>query len=131
MSFDQILLPRNRFKKLISQIRLLDSALLYTEIQPPFQHHAYLVNSIQVDEENNIWFLLHKDLFTFLQTGKALPVQLNFFKKGMPYWVNVTGNASFLNDAALTQHINLQPKPEESIAVKVTIEFAKQINMAN
>lgn len=129
MLFDQLIAPSYRLRKLKTHILSLESALMYPEAKIPVQFHAMLIRNVQFDEQDQMWFSIRKNL-CILPHDQHLPVQLRFFKKGMPYWINITGLASVVEEAPEAVRHTLCPDEEDCYTVKVVVQTIHETDIS-
>jgi general stress protein 26 len=110
------------------QIMDLGSALLFTENKSELKLPVHVINNVQVDDENQIWFLIQRPTQALSEFDAEMPAKLDFFKKGMPYQVKVTGIAYIVDDVAKVATLaGLGVDSKSLVAIKVTIANADYI----
>lgn len=129
MLFDQLIASTHRLRKLKTHILSLDSALMYPEAKIPVKFPALLIRNVQFDDQDQIWFSVRKNL-SALPQEQNLPVQLRFFKKGMPYWIQITGVASFKEEAPESIQQALSSDEEDCYTVKVQVHTIKETDIS-
>ncbi len=82
------------------QILALGSALFFTENESLLKLPVHVINNVQVDDQNRIWFLIQGLLRRLLSLTRELPAKLDFFKKGISYYIKIKGTASIVENAA-------------------------------
>jgi hypothetical protein len=109
------------------QIKALDSALFFTENNTGLALPVHVINSVQVNEAHEVWFLIHRPTQALSEFDAQLPAKLDFFKKGMPYQVKVKGIASIVDDAAKVSELNGGTPATNMVAIKVSISATEYI----
>lgn len=113
--------------ELKQQIMALGSALFFTENESLLKLPVHVINNVQVDDEQQIWFLIQRPTQALTEFDAELPAKLEFFKKGMPYHVKVKGIASIVDNTTKVRELagegamNLQA----FVAIKVTIKSSE------
>ena len=79
-----------------SKIMDLQSALFFTESVSIVKLPTHVISDVEVDEEGNIWFVIPKPTMHIEAFEKEIPAKLDFFKKGMDFFVKVRGVATLL-----------------------------------
>ncbi len=100
-----------------SKIIELQSALLFTESSSIVKLPTHVISDVEIDEEEQIWFVIPKPAMHIEAYDKEIPAKLDFFKKGKDFFVKITGKAHLIdnNDAKM-------------ISVKVTVQKAEWID---
>jgi general stress protein 26 len=76
----------------------LRSALFYSQTDAVLKLPTSIISAFQVDETGQVWFFINKPSQYLQEFDRAFPAQLDFFKKGMEYYVRITGKAYIIND---------------------------------
>ncbi|MFT3823071.1 MAG: hypothetical protein QM731_04090 [Chitinophagaceae bacterium] len=103
------------------QIMALGSALFFTENDSLLKLPVHVINNVQVDEKQQIWFCIQRPVQELTEFDAELPARLEFFKKGMPYHIKVTGTASLVDNAVKVRELTGSDEMGNLVAVKVTI----------
>lgn len=82
------------------QILALGSALFFTENESLLKLPVHVINNVQVDDQNRIWFLIQRPTQALTEFDQELPAKLDFFKKGISYYIKIKGTASIVENAA-------------------------------
>ncbi len=111
-----------------SKIIELQSALFFTESVSIVKLPTHVISDVEVDEEGNIWFVIPKPVLHIEAFEKEIPAKLDFFKKGMDFFVKVRGIAILQTDGeesennlALSEEMREKMKDEKVIGVKVKV----------
>ncbi|HEY2349759.1 MAG TPA: hypothetical protein VGH64_12110, partial [Puia sp.] len=89
----------------------------------------------EVDEEGNIWFIIPKPTQVIECFSKEMPAKLDFFKKGSPFFLKISGVASIVWTAREMKAANLSDEFSGSlkngnVAVKVKVELTEIVEKA-
>ena len=78
-------------KKKITELR---TALFFCESPDALPYAAYLVEVLKMDDQGFIWLYINKQSGHGVRCGELLPVSLEFYRKGVPYTIDIKGIAS-------------------------------------
>ena len=111
-----------------SKIMELQSALFFTESLSIVKLPTHVISDVEVDSEGNIWFVIPKPVQHIEAFDKEIPTKLDFFKKGLDFFVKVRGTAFLLANAeeiaanpAISDEMKERMMDEKSIGVKVAV----------
>ncbi len=76
----------------------IGSALFYNTGNAAFKLPTSIVNVWRVDAEGNIWFFFHNPDLFIDETDKEFPARLDFYRKGKPFYLQVSGQALIITD---------------------------------
>ena len=57
-----------------------------------------IINTIHVDDKGQIWFFVGRPMQLISQFEPEFAVTLNYFKKGLGYYMNILGNGKLITD---------------------------------
>jgi hypothetical protein len=107
-----------------SKIMELQSALFFTESLSIIKLPTHVISDVAVDEAGDIWFVIPKPAMHIDAYEKEMPAKLDFFKKGMDFFVKARGTAFLLTDTnagGLPEEIKTKMETEQVIGVKVVV----------
>jgi len=107
-----------------SKIMELQSALFFTESLSIIKLPTHVISDVVVDEAGDIWFVIPKPAMHIDAYEKEMPAKLDFFKKGMDFFVKARGTAFLLIDTnveGLPEEMKKKMQNEQVIGVKVSI----------
>ncbi|HEY4206535.1 MAG TPA: pyridoxamine 5'-phosphate oxidase family protein [Puia sp.] len=94
-----------------------------------------MISEIEIDEEEQIWFVIPKPVQHIDAFDKEMSAKLDFFKKGMDFFVKVTGTAEIITDReeieyhpTLSAEMKERMRGERVIAMKVRILDAELVD---
>ena len=94
------------------RIQEIGSALFYSLSSAVLKFPTTIVNTLKVDETGNIWFFINKPEQNLAEFDWEFPAQLQFYRKGKRYFLQIAGKACIVNDP---EEVNgLQGLPEET-----------------
>jgi general stress protein 26 len=113
----------------------LQSALFFNESSSIIKLPTHVIAEIEIDEEEQIWFVIPKPMQHIDAFDKEIPAKLDFFKKGTEFFVKVSGTAYIITDReeieyhpTLSAEMKERMKGERVIAMKVRIQDAELID---
>ncbi len=108
-----------------SKIMDLQSALFFTESVSIVKLPTHVISDVEVDGEGNIWFVIPKPTKHIEAFEKEIPAKLDFFKKGMDFFVKVRGVAILLTETeeimGVSAEMKERMKDTSVIGVKVKV----------
>lgn len=113
-----------------SKIQELQSALFFTESKSIVKLPTHVISEVEMDGEGAIWFVIPKPAMHIEAYDREIPAKLDFFKKGMDFFVKIRGIAYLQTDAAegLSAEMQQRMSDEAVILVKVKIEDADLVD---
>ena len=106
----------------------LQSALFFNDSSSIVKLPTHVTSEIEIDEEEQIWFVIPKPVQHIDAFDKEIPAKLDFFKKGKEFFVKVSGLATIVWSEKEVACANLKARFPRSfekdgvVAVKVKIE---------
>jgi len=74
------------------------SAIMYNLSNDVVRLPNNIVNVVEVDDEGQLWFLCDRPLYQPDQYSVLFPVRLQFYRKGRPFHIEVSGPAELANN---------------------------------
>ena len=111
-------------KQKIYKIR---SAIMYTMSNELVKLPNNVVTAVKVDDEGHLWFLSKKPAQFVSECEQVFPARLKFYKKGIPYAVEVSGRAVIVNSDVKSSGEADSAFDEKEILIKMTmvnVEYA-------
>jgi hypothetical protein len=120
----------NNFHVLQKRILELRSALFYDQSESVLHLPPTVVQTLDVDEVGQLWFIMPMPLQQVSEFDTSFPVQLNYFRKNAPYSLNIHGRGYIIYDPEERcnwemLHPDLPVTSSSSILVKVKIGRAE------
>jgi hypothetical protein len=113
------------------RIHEIGSALFFNTSNAAFKLPTSIISALKVDDYGNIWFFLHRP-DVFIEDGdKEFPARLDFYRKGKPFFLQVSGKALVLTDTdELNDLVDLAPELKAEalshvMLVKVQVQHAE------
>ena len=82
-----------------TRIKQLQSAVLHTFSNEVFDLPDLTVHAIDVDAKGCVWFSILKPKNDVGNCGKSFYVSLDFYRKALPFYLTISGAASFVANA--------------------------------
>jgi len=112
------------------KISTIRSALFFNGNQYDPNTATSIISALKFDESGNIWFFLNND--PHLRTvDDNFPARLYFYRKGIPFSVNISGKARIMRDVQFFNElagVNLSSCPEifqKVLVVRVSVDAAE------
>jgi general stress protein 26 len=120
-------LPNQQLQFLQDRIRHIGSAIFFNQSDSILKLPTSLVNTLHVDDYGYVWFLVKKPKQYIQEFEKGFPARMDFFKKGVDYFLQVSGKGSVVADPEEQQNFfegqnePLASLPKDMVLVKVKI----------
>jgi hypothetical protein len=118
-----------------SKIIELQSALFFTESSSIVKLPTHVISDVELDNEGQIWFVIPKPAMQLEAYDKEIPAKLDFFKKGLEFFVKVRGVAFLQTDLAeanentgLSADMKMRMSDKNVIVVKVAIQDSQLVD---
>ncbi len=106
-------------KVMKSRIMELNSALFFTESISIIKLPTHMISDVEVDAEGDVWFAIPKPGKHIDAYDKEMPAKLDFFKKGMDFFVKIRGIATLQTDVeAIMNNENISVEMRERMTAK-------------
>jgi general stress protein 26 len=113
-------------KNRIAEIR---SAILYPMSNEMIKIPSSIITVLKVDESGQIWFFLNRPLQKMSEHEKTFPARLQFYRKGKPFYMQVSGYAGISDNQETINEFTGLEKETENIAMQnlmlVKLKIAK------
>jgi len=80
------------------KIQEIGTAIFFNLSQSVLKLPTSIVETIKVDDFGFVWFYIQKPKQHLTEFDKEFPVRMDFFKKGISYFLQVEGKAWMVND---------------------------------
>src|SRR5262245_19558413 len=90
----------NNLAFLKERINEIKSAIFYSLASEPWRTPVSIISILKVDEQGQLWFFIKKPAPL---TNESFPARLQFYRKGKPFYMYVSGLAT-LNEVPATVH---------------------------
>jgi hypothetical protein len=65
-----------------------------------------VIKTLHVDTDGHIWFFVDRPDQLLSQFEPSFPVEMNYFKKGQGYYMNIRGNGKLITDIEEIAHLS-------------------------
>jgi hypothetical protein len=120
-------LPGKLLKRKLSE---LNSALFFAEGDSLFKLPNHLVTEMEINEDDEIRFVIPKPVQDIEAFDKEFPVRLEFFKKGIAYRLKVQGKGEIVEDSmemkkwlSTSEDRQEKARNEQMIMIKVMVKY--------
>jgi general stress protein 26 len=86
------------------KINQLRNAIMYVDGSGPVKLENDIVTAIRVDDEGQLWFLTNYPSQHVEECEQNFPARLLFYKKGVNFFMRVSGKATIINDSCSDNH---------------------------
>jgi general stress protein 26 len=113
------------------KIHQIGSAIFFNQSDAVLKLPTSLVTTMKVDEFGYVWFFIKKPHQDIKEFESEFPVRLDFFRKGVDYFLQVIGKGWMVTDpeemyAFMETHEDIQPEIfNEMVLVKVKMQKAE------
>ena len=108
------------------RIEEIGSAIFYNLSESVLKLPTSLVSTLKVDEYGFIWFFVEKPKQQLSEFEQEFPVKLDFYKKGLGCFLQVTGRAFVVSDPEeLNAYVTLPGGVKEAATEKVALVKVK------
>ena len=102
-------------KERISEI---GSAILYSMSNELIKIPACIITVLKVDEDGQLWFFVNRPAQKLYDYEKSFPARLQFYRKGKPFFIHVTGHAGVNENCKTINDFTGLEKQTEDLAMQ-------------
>lgn len=99
------MLPDTNLEFIRTRIYEIRTALLYSLSDKLITVPNSLISVLKVDDKGQIWFLMNRPQLKMERSEQKFPARLQFYKKGTPYHMAITGHACMVEEIAALNHL--------------------------
>jgi hypothetical protein len=93
------------------RINEIGSALFFNTSNAAFKLPTSIISALKVDDHGNILFFLHKPDVFIEESDKEFPARLDFYRKGKPFFLQVSGKALVItDDQEINELVDMAPE---------------------
>jgi hypothetical protein len=113
------------------RIEEIGNAIFYNESEAVLKLPTSIVSTAKVDDYGFVWFFVQKPKQQLSEFEQEFPAKLDFYKKGLGYFLQVSGRGFVVNDPEEMNAFVDLPEEQKKLAggtlalVKVKIQEAK------
>lgn len=120
--------PRRVF--LHNKIMDLQQALFFNYSRTVLRFPVSIINVLQVDDIDQIWFMVHRPLQHLSEFEHEFDARLDFYRKGKNYYMHVAGKASIVSDPEEINHIHGLDNDLKNLAATTMVLVRMRISKA-
>ncbi len=83
-----------------TRIHEIRSALFSNTSEEVFKLPTCIISALNIDNEGHICFFIRRPELFMNERDKGFPARLDFYKKGKPFFLKISGQAQIFSDAA-------------------------------
>lgn len=102
------------------KIYQLRNAIMYSMSNELIRIPNTIVTAIRIDEEGHLWFTCKAPANYVNEYEQSFPARLHFFKKGLLYYMEVSGKATIIKNFE-----KIPDYPEQSLLIRMNISNAE------
>jgi len=107
---NQYMLPDTNLEFIRNRIYEIRTALLYSLSDEIIKLPTSLISVQKVDEKGQIWFLMNRTPQLMEKNEQRFPARLQFYRKGKPFYMQVSGHAAMVENIAALNHLFSAPR---------------------
>ncbi|MEJ7913119.1 MAG: hypothetical protein WKF70_08190 [Chitinophagaceae bacterium] len=110
------------------KVRDIGSAIFYNQSEAVLKLPTSLVTTLKVDDFGYVWFFIKKPKQDIRQFENEFPVRMDFFKKGVDYFVQAAGKGRVVVDPEeLSVFFKLHHDLDEHLATTAVLVKVKMV----
>jgi hypothetical protein len=122
------MLPQPRRVFLQHKIMDLRQALFFNDSQSVLRFPVSIINVLQVDDVDQIWFMVNRPLQHLNEFEKEFRARLDFYKKGKNYYLHVIGKAFIVSDPEEINNVHVLDNDTKKLALTSLVLIRMKIN---
>ncbi len=112
---------------LAEKIEEIKDAIFYCHSNSPLKISNTIIHTSKVDECGNITFFINRPKQLISEFDREFPVDLNYFKKGKNFFINIYGKARIILDPEELSYQNNLTAEEINLALTTQVLIKVQI----
>jgi len=115
---------QNRVGFIANKIQQLQTAILHSHSNCLLKFPDSLANTLEVDNVGCVWIAVKKPLQFLHEFDRSFQVELNYYKKGTPFFLTIAGTARLVIDPEEINQLSASLKAacaEDTILISVRI----------
>ena len=96
------------------KIEGLKTAIMYSTSNDILKLPTHIVHTLKVDDEGYLWFIVPKPRQAITAFEQRFPVALQYFKKGSPDVINVSGSAEIVTQQSIIDNIDFMTEERKN-----------------
>lgn len=108
------------------RIEEIGSAIFYNLSESVLKLPTSIVSTLKVDEYGFVWFFVEKPKQHLSEFEQEFPVKLDFYKKGLGYFLQVSGKGFVVNDPEeMNAYVTLPEEVKKATTEKLALVKVK------
>lgn len=99
------MLSEKSIRFLQEKITDIKTAILHNLSEALIKLPTSIVSTLKMDDDGHLWFLVNRPSYENLVYDNRFPVRLDFYRKGYPFYLHVSGNAHIVDGAEKMQSL--------------------------
>jgi general stress protein 26 len=116
--FPETMASENNLCFIKERIGEIGSAILYCMSNELIKIPACIITVLKVDEEGQLWFFVKRPMQKLYDHEKSFPARLQFYRKGKPFFIHVTGHAGINENGKTINNFTGLEKQTEDMAMQ-------------
>lgn len=108
----------NNLAFLKDRINEIKSAILYNMTSELVRIPVSIISILRMDENGWLWFFVKKPSQLMTEYEKSFPAHLQFYRKGKPFYIHVSGHAVVTDDEEILKEFAMPETETETIALQ-------------
>jgi len=123
---------QNQFGFIAKKIISLETAIMHCHSNSLFKFPTSIIQTLHVDEVGCVWISVKRPMQFVNQFDQSFHVGLNYYKKGVPYYLNILGLARIVNDPEEFNHLPaaIKDTASENLIVSIRMQEASYYETA-
>ena len=105
------------------KVGALQNAVMYVSCNGLVKLGNDIVTAVKVDEEGILWFVTNRPAHMVSQCEQSFPARLRFYRKGVDYYLEVSGKASIVSSDYAFNDMNTIRRKGDPKKVLVKLEM--------
>jgi len=100
----------------------IGSALFFNTSNAAFKIPVAIISALKVDDQGNILFFQHRPNLFMEEGDKEFPAKLDFYRKGKPFFLQVSGKALVITDEQeINELVDIAPEMKAYALTRVML----------
>ena len=122
------MLPDNNLEFIRARIYEIKTALMYNLSDKLIKTPTSLISVLKVDDKGQIWFVMNRPPQQMEKSEQRFPARLQFYRKGKPFYMQVSGQAAMVEEIAALNHLFSGPRTVRKVAANNLVVVKLKIN---
>ena len=113
------------------KIQDIGSALFFSQNNHFLSMPASIITVLRVDDDGYVWFFVKRPLQCLAPIDKGFPARLDFFRKKMGYFLQVTGRAVIVDEKDIAMHewADISTEIKNNVLNELTLMKVKMLSV--